>query len=100
MSVSYYDVEAHVEAPTRECVECKEDFTPSWEHDNDLVCDECVSENGKKQILRKVGDFPTFDEYINTLMKGWSGKYPDALVEIAKKSYVMVKKEYEEAINN
>jgi len=40
------------EAPTRECVVCHDDFTPSMEHDNDTVCDECVSEKGEKQILK------------------------------------------------
>jgi hypothetical protein len=42
-------VDENPEADTRECAECFEDFTPSKEHDADLVCDECVSEKGKQQ---------------------------------------------------
>jgi hypothetical protein len=39
------------ESFTRDCIECKEDFTPSKEHAYDKVCDECVSEHGKTQVL-------------------------------------------------
>ena len=62
--------ENNIEAPTRECVECEEDFTPSWEHDDDLVCDECVSEKGKKQILRKNG----IDSFMVSLMQDMNGR--------------------------
>ena len=37
------------EAPPRNCIECKEWFNPSWEHDDDIVCDSCVHEKGKTQ---------------------------------------------------
>jgi len=40
------------ESWTRNCLECDEDFTPSVEHARDGVCDECVSEKGKKQVLK------------------------------------------------
>lgn len=33
----------------RECLECRDTFTPSIEHENDMVCDCCVSEGGKTQ---------------------------------------------------
>jgi len=46
----WYDNE---EADSRKCVECAEDFTPSMPHRHDTVCDECVSEKGKTQVLRK-----------------------------------------------
>ena len=39
------------EATPRNCAECKEEFTPSWEHNFDTVCDECHSEKGKKQVV-------------------------------------------------
>lgn len=39
------------ESFTRTCCACNEDFTPSVEHASDGVCDECVSEKGKKQVL-------------------------------------------------
>ena len=41
------------ESFTRTCLECDDDFTPSVEHAKDGVCDECVSEKSKKQILIK-----------------------------------------------
>ncbi|MFZ4598709.1 MAG: hypothetical protein ACOYNN_08705 [Terrimicrobiaceae bacterium] len=45
------DEEETGESFTRTCFECDDDFTPSVEHAKDRVCDECVSEKGKKQIL-------------------------------------------------
>ena len=45
--------EDNCESFTRTCLECDDDFTPSVEHAKDAVCDECVSEKGKKQILIK-----------------------------------------------
>jgi hypothetical protein len=39
------------ESYKRSCMECDEYFTPSVEHARDGVCDECVCEKGKKQIL-------------------------------------------------
>ena len=42
------------ESFTRTCQECDDDFTPSVEHAKDGVCDECVSEKGRKQILIRV----------------------------------------------
>ena len=45
------DDEDPYESYTRPCMECGEDFTPSVDHADDGVCDECVSEKGKKQVL-------------------------------------------------
>jgi hypothetical protein len=44
-------IEEDCESWCRPCVECFEAFTPSKEHEKDLVCDECVSEKGKEQQL-------------------------------------------------
>jgi hypothetical protein len=40
------------EADERECIACKEDFTPSIEHYLDTVCNECVCEHNVEQVLK------------------------------------------------
>jgi hypothetical protein len=47
------DEEESYESYTRPCMECGEEFTPSVDHADDGVCDECVSEKGKKQVLKQ-----------------------------------------------
>ena len=53
MSSDESDEEESDESYTRTCMECGEDFTPSVDHADDGVCDECVCEKGKKQVLKQ-----------------------------------------------
>ena len=42
------------EADPRFCAHCDDEFTPSKEHEHDLICDECVSEKGIPQRLEDI----------------------------------------------
>jgi hypothetical protein len=68
----------------RECLECRDTFTPSIEHENDMVCDCCVSEAGKTQqyYIVDIGT-PTFegtrtDSIVFDFKAPLIKKFPDA----------------------